>query len=87
MRRRDFTYGLTFAAAAAAGGWPASAGAEPPPETRRVRLTHRPSLCEAPNYVAEELLKAEGFKDVQYVKRGFGEAEDEIGRASCRERV
>src|SRR5687768_17538077 len=55
-----------------------TAEAEAPPETTRIRLTQRPSLCEAPNYVAEELLRGEGFTDVQYVKRDFGAAEDAL---------
>jgi NitT/TauT family transport system substrate-binding protein len=41
--------------------------AEPPPETARIRLHRIPGICIAPQYVAEELLKAEGFTDVQYV--------------------
>jgi len=54
-----------------------SAG-EPTPETTKIRLIHRPSLCEAPNYVAEELLRGEGFRDISYVKRDFGEAENAL---------
>ena len=41
--------------------------AEPPPETRRIRFNHAPAACLAPQYLAEELLKAEGFTDIQYV--------------------
>jgi NitT/TauT family transport system substrate-binding protein len=40
---------------------------EPPPETTTIRLTKIPGICIAPQYVAEELLKSEGFTDVQYV--------------------
>jgi len=43
------------------------AAAEPPPETRRLRLTRVPSICRAPQWIAEPLLMAEGFTDVQYV--------------------
>ena len=42
------------------------AGAEPPPETTRIRIV-KSGLCLAPQYVAEELLRSEGFADVQYV--------------------
>src|SRR5262245_29125767 len=78
--RREFVSGLTLAGTASLIGVGREiAGAEPPPETTRVRLTHRPSLCEAPNYVAEELLRSEGFTDIQYVKRTFGAAEDAPG--------
>jgi NitT/TauT family transport system substrate-binding protein len=41
------------------------ARAEPPPETRRIRLM-KASLCTAPAYIAEELLRNEGFSEVQY---------------------
>jgi NitT/TauT family transport system substrate-binding protein len=44
-----------------------SANAEPPPETTRIRLAGSRALCFAPQFVAEELLRAEGFSDIQYV--------------------
>jgi len=47
--------------------------AEPPPETTRIRLQDAPIACFAPLYVAEALLKAEGFTDVQYVKTPFAQ--------------
>jgi NitT/TauT family transport system substrate-binding protein len=43
--------------------------AEPPPETTTLRLVKIPSVCQAPQYVAGELLQAEGFTDVQYVRK------------------
>jgi NitT/TauT family transport system substrate-binding protein len=43
------------------------AGAEPPPETRRIRIPQLMSTCRSPEWVAEELLRAEGFTDVQYL--------------------
>ena len=49
---------------------PSLGRAEPPPETTRLRMFRSPSLCVAPQFVAEELLHAEGFTDVQYVQRG-----------------
>jgi NitT/TauT family transport system substrate-binding protein len=39
-----------------------------PLETTAIRLIQTPSICLAPLYVAEDLLKEEGFTDVQYVK-------------------
>jgi len=45
---------------------PRAFAADPPPETTRIRLM-KASLCTAPAYVAEELLHAEGFSDVQYL--------------------
>src|SRR5439155_911996 len=47
---------------------PRPAAAEPPPETTRVRLTQDPAICFAPQYLAEELLRLEGFSEVEYVK-------------------
>jgi NitT/TauT family transport system substrate-binding protein len=77
--RRQLLQGLGAAGTVGLLGLlPERVGAEPPPETKRVRLTNRPSLCEAPNYVAEELLQGEGFTDIQYVKRDFGDQEDAI---------
>jgi len=46
---------------------PGPAAAEPPPETTKLRVHHSLSLCIAPLYVGEELLRAEGFTEVQYV--------------------
>lgn len=43
--------------------------AEPPPETTRIKLVQTFSMCEAPQFVAEELLHGEGFSEVEYVKR------------------
>ena len=43
--------------------------AEPPPETTRIRLIQIPNICKAPQYVAEELLRCEGFTEVHYLKK------------------
>ena len=67
--RREFMSGLTLAGTAGLFGLdPAQAAAEPPVETTRLRLLHSEAICFAPNYVAEPLLRSEGFTDVQYVK-------------------
>ena len=56
------------AAAAFASAWaPLSHAAEPAPETTRLRLSKVPSICLAPQYVAESLLRAEGFTQIEYV--------------------
>jgi NitT/TauT family transport system substrate-binding protein len=46
---------------------PGHAAAEPPPETTKLRIYENPVTCLAPQIVAQELLYAEGFTDVQYV--------------------
>ena len=67
--RREFLGEVTLAGAAGfLGLQPRSAAAEPPPETTTLRLRQISGICVAPQYVAEELLHAEGFANVQYVK-------------------
>ena len=56
-----------------------SLAAEPPPETTKLRLVRSPTACWAPIYLAEELLRSEGFTDVQYV-RGGGQTDPETGK-------
>jgi NitT/TauT family transport system substrate-binding protein len=43
------------------------AAAEPPPETRKIRLLRGPAICFAPQYLAEDLLRLEGFSEIEYV--------------------
>jgi len=67
--RRRFLGGLTVAGTAGLLGLhPRPVAAEPPPETTRLRLYKFPGICLAPQYVAEELLRAEGFTEVQYLE-------------------
>ena len=71
LDRRDFVKGV--AALAGAAGLSAydmgSAAAEPPPEIKKIRLVRTIAVCLAPQYLAEELLRLEGFTDVQYVEQ------------------
>ena len=70
MNRRTFLSTTSLAGTAALlGARPDAIAADGPLETTRIRLIQTPGICIAPQYVAEELLKAEGFSDVQYVKR------------------
>jgi NitT/TauT family transport system substrate-binding protein len=59
----------TLSAAAAAGliGGKKAWAQEAPPETTTIRLAKIPGICIAPQYVAEGLLRTEGFTSVQYV--------------------
>jgi NitT/TauT family transport system substrate-binding protein len=67
QNRRRFLSGLSWAAAGLAGlRFPALA-AEPPPETTTIRILAYPAACNAPMYIAEELLREEGFAEVRYV--------------------
>jgi NitT/TauT family transport system substrate-binding protein len=65
--RRHFLTSVGFAGAASALGFRASLAAEGPIETTTVRLLKESGVCDAPLYVAEELLRADGFSDVRYV--------------------
>ena len=43
-------------------------GAEMAPETTKLTLVNTTSLCAAPQYVAEELLRGEGFEEVRHLR-------------------
>jgi NitT/TauT family transport system substrate-binding protein len=60
---------------------PGPVTAEPPPETTKIRLVQIPAICQAPQYVAEELLGSEGFTEVHYLKKE-GTADIETALAS-----
>ena len=72
--RRDILGMVSGAAATSLVGVSAAQAAEPLPETTRVRLAKIPGICIAPQYVAEELLLAEGFTEVTYVATPAGTA-------------
>jgi NitT/TauT family transport system substrate-binding protein len=67
--RRRFLRGLTLAGTVGCLGLtPRRVTAEPPPETTTLRLLKETGrICWAPQYIAEDLLRAEGFTDVRYV--------------------
>jgi NitT/TauT family transport system substrate-binding protein len=70
LTRREFLKQASVAGAAAfLAAQRDSLAAEPPLETTRIRLMDRPAICVAPEYVAEELLRSEGFTHVQYIKK------------------
>jgi len=68
--RREFVKGLGALAGATSllGFEPNLAVAEPPPETTKIRLAAVPAICFAPQYLAEALLRTEGFTEIQYSK-------------------
>jgi len=65
--RREFLAGTSMLGATTLLGLPRTAAAEPPPEIQKIRLVHAPAICLAPQYLAEELLRSEGFSEVEYV--------------------
>jgi len=76
--RRRFLTSLSLAGTAALLPRSRSVAAENQLETTSVRLMRMPSICLAPQYVADELLRAEGFTDVRYIdapsSAGFNDA-------------
>jgi NitT/TauT family transport system substrate-binding protein len=66
--RRDFLSHAGAVGLASLLGLPRLSRAEPPPETTTIRIPHTPAICLAPQYLAEELLRLEGFTDVQYIE-------------------
>jgi NitT/TauT family transport system substrate-binding protein len=70
--RRDFLTTLSAAGAAGVFGARGSVADEAPPETTTLRLIYDPSICTAPGYIADELLRAEGFTDIRYLRTVSG---------------
>jgi len=68
VSRREFLLGASALGAAALVGCPREAAAEQPPETTRLRLVDDETICIAPMFLAEALLRDEGFTDPQFVK-------------------
>ena len=82
--RRRFLTTLSSAGAAGLVGLRAKpTNAELPSETTRIRLIHDPSICVAPQYLAEELLRADGFSDVQYIEATDGSGARVVGAGSA----
>src|SRR5450432_1721437 len=74
--RRRFLAALTAAGGAGLIGATSSIGQEAPPEATTVRLSKIAGTCIAPQYLAEEFLRLEGFANVQYVmsEAGIGQS-------------
>jgi NitT/TauT family transport system substrate-binding protein len=81
--RRRFLTNISLAGAAAFTG-PSQALAEQGIlETTTVRLVKIPGDCLAPQYIAEELLHAEGFTDIRYVDRPGNALPETIARGEA----
>lgn len=70
--RRAFLGGAFALGASTLLGPSRAAAADPPPETRKIRILDLPAVCFAPQYLAEEFLRMEGFAEVEYVKNWTG---------------
>ena len=70
IKRRTFVKALGAAGVGLLGHARTGFAAEPPPETTRLRLVRTTgSVCQAPQYIAEELFRSEGFTEVTYVRK------------------
>src|SRR6185369_15347030 len=67
QNRRRFLTALTAAGATSLIGLPRPRAQEGRLETTTIRIGKILGICIAPQYVAEELLRAEGFTDIRYV--------------------
>ena len=67
MRITQFLTTLALASATALVRGPPALAAEGSLETITVRLAKNEGICIAPQYMAEEVLRAEGFTDIRYV--------------------
>jgi len=65
--RRRLLATLSCTMAASAFGGARISAQDAPPETTTIRLAKIPGICVAPQYIAEELLRIEGFSEVRYV--------------------
>jgi NitT/TauT family transport system substrate-binding protein len=72
--RRHFLATVSAAGAVSALRNRAPLADEGPPEVTTLRLARIPAICVAPGYIADSLLRAEGFTDVQYVPISHGNA-------------
>jgi NitT/TauT family transport system substrate-binding protein len=81
--RRSLLTSLALGAAAGILPPRTAEAAEPPLETTSVRLLKDPTLCYAPAYLSNELLRAEGFTDIRYVEVDFDDTCSVLGRGLC----
>src|ERR1700751_4783096 len=72
QNRRRFLAGLCSGGAAGLIGAHNPRAQGGPPETTTVRLAKIAGICIAPQYVADELLRAEGFTGIRYVATDAG---------------
>jgi NitT/TauT family transport system substrate-binding protein len=70
--RRDFLAALSAASAARVLGARASLADEGPPEVTTIRIAKTLGICSAPQYIADDLLRAEGFTEITYVRTAGG---------------
>ena len=80
--RRRFLATLSSAGAAGFVGGLNSMAQDGRLETTSVRLGQDPSICVAPQIIANELLRADGFTDIRYIDVG-GQGAAALARGEC----
>src|SRR5690349_6900809 len=81
--RRGFLSGIANAGAASLIRAPRAQAAEEVLETATVRF-QKPGLCVSSLYIAEELLRAEGFTDIRYVDARLTRTSEPVGKQVMR---
>ena len=81
--RRRFLAGLSLTGAAGLVRAPPSLAAEGALETTTLRIGQTPAICLAPQYISDELLRAEGFTDIRYVEVSSIAIGEAIGRGEA----
>ena len=79
MHRRSFISGIATAAGGSLLRPVSISAAEGAPEITSVTLAKTPALCTAPQFIAEELLRAEGFTEIRYVETIAPEIPSAVG--------
>ena len=69
--RREFLSTASALAAASLLAVPGRSAAQMPPETKRIRLITDEAICLAPQFLSAELLRLEGFEEVEYVRMDY----------------
>src|SRR6516225_7582803 len=82
-RRRFLTNALAMAGTSALADAPQAFALEGALETTAVRFLHSPAICIAPMFAAEELLRAEGFRDITYVATPAADLAEAIARGKA----
>jgi NitT/TauT family transport system substrate-binding protein len=80
--RRRFLTTLSLAGAVGLVRVPPAFTGEGALETTTVRLVNDRSICIAPVFVGEELLRAEGFTDVRYVEMAAVDIPEALSRST-----
>jgi NitT/TauT family transport system substrate-binding protein len=79
--RRRFLTTLSMAGAAGLVRVPQALAMEGALETTSIRLFKYPGICVAPQHIAEELSRAEGFTEIRYVPEDPARRSEALARA------